>query len=456
MHSLGVGGSPNLGVQVSADQVPFQLLAHAKATQLVGLGAPARPGSSLPEQLDVEEALADCRAALHGATATMLHAHAPDTVKRRQQHAAEAEAFFASLPKELGVSLKTAGPEHVLWFVRQHWLPRHTGTVLPDGSQVAAPSSLNGLLSALSTSFELLGRRGPWDEAARSGNPIHSKDITVFKLGYARQTAAAGFEEGSAIEWRESEVQQLVQGLDARAVLKLAEYQLCAGHGRTHGAQQALQEALLLDRDAFAVVYLWQSMQRGKEAGSLALDDFALPDGSALPQPLPFPLPNGFQVDVYPGGIKQHPGKRVLEPSSFVQQEGLNVLLQVPARLEQLMRLRREADRLFPGQQMAVQHYLICPSAKSRLGFEDRPLPTSALYNRIVKAAKELGLYRGQSLHGFRRGSLQHSRAQGASKEELSRQSRIQTEAVLDRYLNKRRSHVKHSKQERAFKLLRG
>ena len=75
----------------------------------------------------MEEALAECRAALHGATATMLHAHAPNTVKRRQQHAAKAEAFFASLPKELGVSLKTAGPEHVLWFVRQHWLPRHTG-----------------------------------------------------------------------------------------------------------------------------------------------------------------------------------------------------------------------------------------------------------------------------------------------------------------------------------------
>jgi hypothetical protein len=68
----------------------------------------------------------------------------------------------------------------------------------------------------------------------------------------------------------------------------------------------------------------------------------------------------------------------------------------------------------------------------------------------MVEAAQRMGLYRGQSVHGFRRGSMQHSRDSGATLDAIAQRAKIKTPAVLARYLNKRRSHVKQIKQERA------
>ena len=56
---------------------------------------------------------------------------------------------------------------------------------------MAAPSSLSGLLSNLSATFELLGRNGHWDEQARTGNPILSKAVSTFKDGYRRMQLRA-------------------------------------------------------------------------------------------------------------------------------------------------------------------------------------------------------------------------------------------------------------------------
>ncbi len=170
------------------------------------------------------------------------------------------------------------------------------GSVLPDGSRVVAPSTLNGMFSALSTSFDLLGRTGDWDETSRTGNPIRCKDITLYKTGYSNGLAARGYEEGSAVEWREGEVYALINGLDRQATSKLFESQEHMDAGRRSRALRAMQDALLLDRDAMVASYLWFGMQRGKEAGALTLEDLCQPDGALLLQPLPYPVPHGFQV----------------------------------------------------------------------------------------------------------------------------------------------------------------
>ncbi len=167
----------------------------------------------------------------------------------------------------------------------------------------------------------------------------------------------------------------------------------------------------------------------------------------------------------------------------------------------------------FPGSSLAIQRYIICPSSKGGLALEDRPLSSSkrvcraglciagyfathassqpgsppllqglvlrllmvrlaahvaycnitlspagcsstagALWNRLVGAAKRHGIYRGQSVHGFRRGSMQHSHDHGESVEQVAGQARIKTPQVAARYLNKRRPQAKLAKMERAAK----
>ncbi len=63
-----------------------------------------------------------------------------------------------------------------------------------------------------------------------------------------------------------------------------------------------------------------------------------------------------------------------------------------------------------------------------------------------------MGLYKGQSVHSFRRGGMQHAVEQGESAEAVGDRAKIKTPAVRARYLNKRRQFVKLAKQERANK----
>lgn len=184
----------------------------------------------------------------------------------------------------------------ILWALCLHFsLRRYAGTVLPGGEMVAAPSSLNGMLSHLSTTFALLDRTGPWKEDARMGNPIDSEAIARFKKGYARKVAEAGFEEGSAVAWTESEVWTLIHGLDREALeCSLAGGEHCAA-GRLEKAWEAYSRYLLLDRDALLCSYLWWGMQRGREAGRLTVGDLSTPLGTPA-YPLPFPPPAGYRV----------------------------------------------------------------------------------------------------------------------------------------------------------------
>ncbi len=119
MWPLQAGQSPAIS-RVLATQ-----LAQAKATVLVGRGALQPVG--LRTRLTPAEATRQCGLAMQAVAQTQLHAHVSETVKRRQKHAAEAQDFFCTFPVEWGVSLLTAGPEHVLAYATLHWLPSHVG-----------------------------------------------------------------------------------------------------------------------------------------------------------------------------------------------------------------------------------------------------------------------------------------------------------------------------------------
>ena len=208
---------------------------------------------------------------------------------------------------------------------------------------MASWSGLYGQFSALSTAFQCLGRRGPWDATARSGNPVDSQGVADFKVGYRQQLEARGYEEGSAIPWRQGEFWALVDGLDARA-----------------GAPGAsLFQQVEYSQLALLAAYLWEGAQRGAEAGRLRLTDHTdrwvccrlaavcslLPgtdgreslaccsDGEPA-VPLPAELPDGYLVEVCPNGTKGKRG-RAIRPLAFTFSAG------VPARYQYLWRLQR-------------------------------------------------------------------------------------------------------------------
>lgn len=81
-----------------------------------------------------------------------------------------------------------------------------------------------------------------------------------------------------------------------------------------------------------------------------------------------------LQVDVYPCGIKQQPGRRVEEPVSFIQAASMPSHVQFPHRLSMHLRLRQEAQQLIPSYRMRLGRFLICPAARSRFELEDHPV----------------------------------------------------------------------------------
>jgi hypothetical protein len=113
--------SPRPGVSL----VPYQLMARSRASIVVGRGGRHCPPAV---RFSVEEATQRCELAMGEVARTQVQAHASKTVARRHQHAAEAQGFFDLLPPEWGITLDTAGPEHVLWYAQGHWLPNHPGS----------------------------------------------------------------------------------------------------------------------------------------------------------------------------------------------------------------------------------------------------------------------------------------------------------------------------------------
>lgn len=317
------------------NMAPHMMLQQAMGQALVG---PAMMHTA-PSQLDEAEATQQFAAAMAGAAQTMKKAHVESTVRARHRVASDAQQCFTTLPASWGVNLATAGPEHIIYWAQQYvkehagelrrarpklesknldmlcctgltaprctmsmwcreaqqgpseacqwWDASHAGTVLPDGSEVAAPGTLESALSHLSTSMKTMGRQGPWDEDSRTGNPTESTSVRLYRRGYERQLRELGYEEGSAVPWLEGDVHALVDQMDKEAAAYRGEAELLIAAGKQMSALRPTMQSLLLDRDATAAVYEWWGLQRGKECGALSLADFKDEQGQEIISRLP-------------------------------------------------------------------------------------------------------------------------------------------------------------------------
>lgn len=261
--------------------------------------------------------------------------------------------------------METATAEDVGAFVWTDWMPRHSQscrTVLPaTGARVASASAVKGVVKNLSKSYTLLGFEG-------RQNPAKAEIVKSFRDGYERMLHQEGVRVQRAKVFP-------VEKLDA-LLAHLREWieSLPVGLERCTAVM-----------DQAAVLYLWESLARGKEVGELSNDQVNQEDGAAYP---------GWSKTV-----RHEPSARIplKQPNKGGRLSFLAASVELAKELERFGDPFREDSYLFRAQNRA------------RNGFSSGPISSSALRKRIQKRLQDAKLFAGETLHSFRRSAVQHA-----------------------------------------------
>jgi hypothetical protein len=144
-------------------------------------------------------------------------------------------------------------------------------------------------------------------------------------------------------------------------------------------------EKCVLAMDRTAVLYLWETLARGKECGEICQDQIDATEGT-----------------VYPGWtktVRQEPSARI--ELATPGERGRSTFLESASELVKVL-----ADN---GIDIGETGFLFRAQNRSRTGFNDKPITSSALQKRIQKRLQEAGLFKGETLHSFRRSAVQHA-----------------------------------------------
>ncbi|KXZ45432.1 hypothetical protein GPECTOR_54g172 [Gonium pectorale] len=347
----------------------------------------------------------------------MDQALAASTLRDQDSAAADLRDWLTSLGE--GVDLGNVGPEFLLVYLEEEWLPSHPGRKRGR----AGPKAVAGVLSSLSGWFERFGRAGPYQPATGVGNPCNCQWVSDYRKGYRRGGMLEGYEEVSAVPLTPEKYKRLCVYLFQRY---LGEPGVVAG--------------LVLLRDLLCSQYMWQSTMRGHDTGKLGLADFCDPDrpgavDTRLPLPPPWSWPAGrqYRLCVRERGTKTSRTRRA-DPVFLEPNPGRPELC-FPRTLALYM--WRSAQPGAPG--CAVRSWLFRPLTSDRRGFKEEPLSSSALGARIRRHLRDADLYAGETSHSFRRGALQAAAAEGVGTAGLMGLGQIRSPAILARYLDPHR-----------------
>jgi integrase len=262
-----------------------------------------------------------------------------ETNDSRKRTFGEFQEFLARNP--FGVTVGTATPEDVATFIHSKWLPNHSGncrTVLPKTRQpVASACAIRGVVKDISKSYTLLGFEG-------ASNPARSELVKSYRDGYGNLLHREGVKVQRAKVFSESKLNALVAYLTEK---------LAVSRG---------MERCILAMDRPAVLYLWETLARGKECGSVRQDQVDPEEGT-----------------VYPGWTK----KIRQEPSARIE-------LATPGEANRLTFLKAAGELVKimadEGHEVGETGHLFRAQNKSRNGFERRPLHL-APYGNVCRSA---------------------------------------------------------------------
>ena len=87
-----------------------------------------------------------------------------------------------------------------------------------------------------------------------------------------------------------------------------------------------------------------------------------------------------------------------------------------------------------------IVNFLTRPLARDKQSFKEEGMTSADLNMRFKQHLVAAGVYRGQTIHGTRRGSMQHAvHSEGRGLDEVARQAQIRTRAIVHRYLDRAR-----------------
>ena len=287
-----------------------------------------------------------------------------------------------------------------------------------DGGEISA-STLRQYVSALSSCFCKLGRDTPWNELTRTGNPVLSQLVRSHVDMAARRQHANGHREQSAVPVPEHAIRALLCYIDHAAA--------AAAAGGTP------LERLRLARDAAALALLWQSSRRGADLLRMRWDHVGVQGSvcdvtqlwvSSTPGP-PCGTTLLITLDEVKNDKRSRPATIVVAPESDER-----VTMCAVRRLHHLLRLQRVLD----GHEST---HVFC--SYQRVDPPRRPLTSSGFANQfasLIRAAQLSQPAGAYTVHGIRRGRIQHAHAQGATMQDLMRLAGIRTEGIVELYLD--------------------
>ena len=153
-------------------------------------------------------------------------------------------------------------------------------------------------------------------------------------------------------------------------------------------------EQLLLLRDGLLFSLLWQTSFRGCNAGSIRLDNIALPIGSNAVAYL-YPkvkLTTGAHLHLLPDHTKNKKGGHC------------PVLLSCDAMCLSVWLPLAIVHYAAAGQ--PITNFITRPLQIGSKLFAEKPMTTSSTWARLVKMLKQLNMYTGQSVHSTTRGKM--------------------------------------------------
>lgn len=344
--------------------------------------------------------------------------------QRRGQLQQELSQHLHSLP--YGTTMANCSPEDLLVFMQAVYIPRHAGTILPDGECIAAPSSIKNTLSHLRMAFKEVGRGNIWDSSATAGNPAASHQLHQWCTGHEKISLTAGFRSTSAVAMRLDTIKQLLGYLLQRlTVAGLSSY-----------------EHALAARDGLAFCLMWQTGMRSVNAREIKLSDFLLP-GQAR---------GSLQAHLHQHGVHSHPGIIQVHPERTKTHLQNPFLISIPLAAEPVLDTYYWLTAVMATAcliEQPITEQLIRstgtsgnPRQRSSPCFSEQALSRPGLHSRLVSQLKAIDAYNGESLHSFRRGMAQYLTACGQPAEQTMAQMLLQTKRVLDTvYLPMHRQH---------------
>lgn len=283
-----------------------------------------------------------------------------ETNEARKRTWSEYVSFLRRNP--FGVSEVTATSADVAAFLHSEYLPKHSGesrTVVPGtGERVMSASAVRTAVSHIAQTYRLLG-------ANEAVNPAASELVRSYRDGYANHLYEHGVREKRAKVFGASKLDALLADMDKRIAAS-------EGFERCN---------LVMDKAAF--LYTWESCARGAECGALLSSQVEREEGVALP---------GRSKTV-----RHEPSARIplQRDAGAERMTFLEASAQLVVCLTSLGVNLQEGDALFRSMN------------RSRNGYSPGPMQAGVLLKRFQKHLKNAGLFEGETLHSFRRSSIQ-------------------------------------------------